>query len=109
MKNRLQNTRLFALLAGVILMLTLAVTQAQTYIWADNAQGQLYLTCQYASYYWPSNNNWTQTYQTSDNCDNTGMVESAPSNWDPGTNASDFSAGVYPGGPGALGVSAILG
>jgi hypothetical protein len=82
---------------------------AQTYTWADNAQGQLYLTCYISGLgdvnsYWPSNSLWSQSVQMTGNCDNSAQVVSAPSNWNPA-----LPAGVYPGGPGAIGVDVVLG
>lgn len=39
-----------------------------------------------------------------------GTVESAPSNWDPaGANTPPLGVGVYPGGPGAVGVNVMIG
>jgi hypothetical protein len=107
MKNHIHQTRWFAALAGVVFVLMLAAAHAQTYTWDDNAQGQLYLTCPGPvtfHYYWPNNNNWTQTYQTNGNCNGTAIVESAPSNWDPTP-----PLGLYPGGPGLQGVNVIIG
>ncbi len=114
MKNHVHKMRLLAELTGVILLLTISSARAQTYVWADNAQGQLYDTCisgpVSSPQYWPSNSSWTQSYQTNSNCNRTAIVESAPSNWDPAdTNTPALGAGIYPGGPGALGVDVILG
>jgi fibronectin-binding autotransporter adhesin len=82
---------------------------AQTYTWADNAQGQLYLTCFVSGFgqvksYWPSNSLWSQSLQMSGNCDNSAQVVSQPSNFNPAP-----PIGVYPGGPGAVGVDVVLG
>ena len=117
MKMHVQNATSFAALAGIIFLLTLSPAHAQTntYIWADNAQGQLYQTCSSGPVgepeYWPSNSNWAQTYQTNSNCNGTAIVESAPSNWNPlDTNITPaLGVGIYPGGPGAVGVNVILG
>src|ERR1700689_1098652 len=99
MKNRLDQKRSFAVLAGAILALTLSAAHAQTYTWADNAQGQPYLICPSSlgprTNYWPSNSLWGQSVQTNGNCNNTASVVSAPSNWDPAP-----PLGVFPGGPG---------
>jgi carbon monoxide dehydrogenase subunit G len=78
--------------------------RAQTYTWADNAQGQIYEICGGTTNYWPNNPYWTQSQQTNANCDNSGIVISQPSNWDPAP-----PVGAYPGGPGAVGVNAVLG
>jgi hypothetical protein len=111
MKNFIQKNQLFTALAVVLLMSALSSTQAQTYTWADNAQGQVYLACPDCDggtntcyYYWPSNNLWSQSYETNSGCNNMGSVESQPSNWDPSPGL-----GVYPGGPGAIGVNVVLG
>lgn len=82
---------------------------AQTYTWADNAQGQVYLTCYISGLgdvnsYWPSNSLWSQSVQMSGNCDNTAQVVSAPSNFNPAP-----PIGVYPGGSGAVGADVVLG
>src|ERR1022692_1275121 len=78
---------------------------AQTYTWADNAQGQVYQTCPFIQpETWPSNSLWSQSLQMSGNCDNTAQVISQPSNWNPAP-----PAGVYPGGPGAIGADVVLG
>jgi len=45
MKNRIHQIGSFAILVGAILMITLSSLRAQTYTWADNAQGQVYLAC----------------------------------------------------------------
>ena len=105
MKTRIHQTRLFAALAGVILTFTLASTQAQTYTWDQQALGQVYQTCpNIAPFHWPSNSLWSQSLQMSGNCDNTAQVISQPSNWSPAP-----PIGVYPGGPGAVGVDVVLG
>jgi hypothetical protein len=81
-----------------------------TYTWADNAQGQMYLDCPVTGkHYWPSNTVWSQSVVIGGNCDNTGNVVSQPSNWNPvDSNTPALGAGVYPGGPGAVGVNVIL-
>jgi hypothetical protein len=108
MINRMDQKRISAVLAGAILTLTFSAARAQTYTWADNALGQPYEVCPTGqgpeTNYYPSNNIWTQSVQTNGNCNNTGTVVSAPSNWDPAPPVE-----VYPGGPGALGVDVILG
>ena len=107
MKHCIHQIRLFAALAGVILTFTLATTQAQTYTWADNAQGQLYETCLVGGGpavmhgYWPSNSFWSQSLGGGADCSTN---VSAPSNFDPAP-----PIGVYPGGPGAVGVDVVLG
>jgi fibronectin-binding autotransporter adhesin len=78
---------------------------AQTYTWADNAQGQQFQHCPLLNpEYWPSNSAWSQSLVFSQNCDNTTNVVSQPSNWMPSP-----PPGVYPGGPGAVGVDVVLG
>src|ERR1035438_855348 len=78
---------------------------AQAYTWADNAQGQEYQHCPLLNpQYWPSNSAWVQSLVFSPNCDNTTNVVSQPSNWTPTP-----PPGVYPGGPGAVGVDVVLG
>ena len=78
---------------------------AQTYTWADNAQGQQFQHCPLLNpEYWPSNSAWSQSLVFSQNCDNTTNVVSQPSNWTPSP-----PPGVYPGGPGAVGVDVVLG
>jgi len=93
MTHHIHQTRFLTTLAAAILMVTLASTQAQTYTWADNAQGQLYLTCPNpngpgypdAHYYYPSNSYWSQSLTMGPDCDpndgNKIVVE--PSNWSP--------------------------
>lgn len=82
---------------------------AQTYTWADTAQGQVYEICvdgagnQHKAY-WPSNSLWSQSLAVGRNCDDTADIISAPSNWSPAP-----PKGVYPGGPGALGADVVLG
>ena len=108
MKNRTHQNRLFAVLAGIICLLALPSAHAQTYTWADNAQGQPYLVCPSGlgpeTNYFPSNNLWTQSVQTNGNCNNTASVESAPSNWDPTP-----PLGLFPGGPGLTNADTLLG
>src|ERR1035437_2860130 len=105
MKNNIHQARLSATLAGVLLMFTLATTQAQTSTWADNAQGQPYETCYVGPVvehgYWPSDSFWSQSLAIGGNCSTN---VSAPSNFDPAP-----PIGVYPGGPGAVGVDVVLG
>ena len=91
-------------LLGAVLLATMVSAQAQTYTWADTAQGQIYLICGGNTNYWPSNANWSQSYFTNGNCDHTGSVESQPSNWLPTP-----PYGLYPGGPGDVGADVILG
>lgn len=80
-------------------------SHAQTYTWADNAKGQIYLTCPNINpLAWPSNSFWTQSLAYGSNCDNTASVVSQPSNWDPAPPAA-----IYPGGPGLAGVDVVLG
>jgi len=104
MNKRIHQTRLFASLAGLISMLTLSSAFAQTYTWDQWALGQEYQHCpDLYPEYWPSNNAWSQSVATNGGCSG-GIVISAPSNWDPW-----LPIGVYPGGPGAVGVNVILG
>lgn len=78
---------------------------AQTYTWAQQALGQEYQQCMYVNpQYWPSNSAWVQSLVFGPNCDNTTNVVSQPSNWTPTP-----PPGVYPGGPGAVGVDVVLG
>lgn len=103
MNKRIHQTRLFASLAGLISMLTLSSAFAQTYTWDQWALGQEYQHCpDLYPEYWPSNNAWSQSVATNGGCSG-GIVISAPSNWDPW-----LPIGVYPGGPGAVGVNVIL-
>lgn len=110
MKTCLQLHWIFAVLVVAILAFAPQNSRAQTYTWADNAQGQIYLTCPngmggYNYSYYPIDTNWSQSVEMGPNCDgDPGMVQSQPSNWDPA-----LGVGVYPGGPGAVGVNAILG
>jgi hypothetical protein len=111
MKNRIHQTGSFAIVVGAILMITLSSLHAQTYTWADNAQGQVYLACPDCDggtntcyYYYPSNFIWSQSVETNSGCNGLGMVIVEPSNWDPAP-----PVGIYPGGPGALGVDVVLG
>jgi hypothetical protein len=103
MKNRICQTPSLIIIG--IVMFTLCISQAQTYTWADNAQGQQYQHCPLLNpQYWPSNSAWSQSLVFSPNCDNTTNVVSQPSNWTPSP-----PTGVYPGGPGAVGVDVVLG
>jgi fibronectin-binding autotransporter adhesin len=78
---------------------------AQTYTWDQQALGQQYQHCPLLNpQYWPSNSAWVQSLVFSPNCDNTTNVVSQPSNWTPTP-----PPGVYPGGPGAVGVDVVLG
>jgi hypothetical protein len=78
---------------------------AQTYTWDQQALGQEYQHCPDLNpQYWPSNSAWVQSLVFSPNCDNTANVVSQPSNWTPTP-----PPGVYPGGPGAVGVDVVLG
>jgi fibronectin-binding autotransporter adhesin len=78
---------------------------AQTYTWDQQALGQQYQHCPLLNpQYWPSNSAWSQSLVFSPNCDNTTNVVSQPSNWTPSP-----PPGVYPGGPGAVGVDVVLG
>jgi len=78
---------------------------AQTYTWDQQALGQQYQQCPFLNpQYWPSNSAWVQSLVFSPNCDNTANVVSQPSNWTPTP-----PPGVYPGGPGAVGVDVVLG
>src|ERR1022692_2958481 len=100
--------------AGMAARLFTASAEAQssyTYVWADNAQGQVYQTCPViGAEYWPSNTVWSQSLVMGGNCDNTSYVVSQPSNWNPAdTDTPALGAGVYPGGPGAVGVNVVLG
>jgi len=111
MKNRIHQIGSFAILVGAILMITLSSLRAQTYTWADNAQGQVYLACPDCDggtntcyYYYPSNSLWYQSAQTNSGCNGLGTVMVEPSNWDPAP-----PLGIYPGGPGAVGVDVVLG
>jgi hypothetical protein len=111
MKNRIRRARLFASAAAVIFLSALTSMHAQTYTWADNAQGQLYLACPDCDggtntcyYYYPSNSIWSQAVATNSGCNGLGSVITQPSNWDPAP-----PIGIYPGGPGAIGVDVILG
>jgi hypothetical protein len=85
-----------------------ATVQAQTYTWADNAQGQYVDQCYcggitpFCTNYWPNDTYWTQSAETSSDCN--GIFYSQPSNWNPYP-----PIGEYPGGPGAVGVNAVLG
>jgi hypothetical protein len=108
MKNRTPQNRLFATVAACILMLPVSATLADTYTWADNAQGQPYEVCPTGlgpeTNYYPNNNLWTQSVETNANCNNTATIISQPSNWDPAP-----SIGIYPGGPGLTGVDVVIG
>jgi hypothetical protein len=78
---------------------------AQTYTWDQQALGQQYQHCPLLNpQYWPSNSAWVQSLVFSPNFDNTANVVSQPSNWTPTP-----PPGVYPGGPGAVGVDVVLG
>src|ERR1039457_2925203 len=103
MKTHIRKTCLFAALAGVSL-LTLSAAHAQTYVWADNAQGQPYLICGSTTNYYPNNNRWSQSVQTNSGCGGVGIVISQPSNWNPAP-----AIHLWPGGPGLQGVDVILG
>jgi hypothetical protein len=89
---------------GVVLFATMGAAQAQTYTWADNAQGQIYEICSGTTNNWPSDNFWTDVLQTNESCNGTGIVTNQPSNWDPAP-----PIGVYPGGPGGIGADVVLG
>jgi hypothetical protein len=111
MKNRIHQIRSFASLAGAMLLLTISSMHAQTYTWADNAQGQVYLACADCDggtntcyYYYPSNSLWSQSADTNSGCNGLGTVMDEPSNWDPAPPLL-----IYPGGPGAVGVDVVLG
>ena len=105
MKNQNHKIHAFAALAGVVLLANLSTTQAQTYTWDQQALGQQYQHCPLLNpQYWPSNSAWVQSLVFSPNCDNTTNVVSQPSNWTPTP-----PPGVYPGGPGAVGVDVVLG
>ncbi len=103
MKSHIPQTRWTAALASIVLLLAICSAPAQsggTYTWDQHAQGQLYMTCPGPvtfNYYWPSNNNWTQSYQTNSGCGGVGTVESAPSNWDPTPPVGLYPGGVYHG------------
>ncbi len=105
----------WAVIISVLMIWPAALRAQSTYVWADNAQGQAYLYCPNCGFsdcnsYWPSNNLWTQTYQTNQGCNRQGTVESEPSNWNPyTTNDPALGVGVYPGGPGGEGLSVVLG
>jgi hypothetical protein len=111
MKNRIHQPWSFAVLVGSILLITLSSLRAQTYTWADNAQGQVFLACPDCDdgtntcyYYYPSNFIWSQSVETNSGCNGMGTVVVEPSNWDPAP-----PVGIYPGGPGAVGVDVVLG
>ena len=91
--------------AGLAALLFKAPAEAQTYTWADNALGQEFQHCSGTTPdYYPSNSLWSLCWQVGSNCDNTALITVVPSNWDPFP-----PLGIYPGGPGAIGVDVILG
>jgi hypothetical protein len=106
-QNQIIRTNCF-LLVLVLLAHFLAVsTPAQTYTWADNAQGQIYLICPGSpdtTNYYPNDSLWSQSLETNANCNNSGSIVSEPSNWNPAPGI-----GIYPGGPGAIGADVFLG
>ena len=107
------NRTLLTFLSGLGFV-SLVSLHAQTYTWDQQALGQVYLTCPNpsgpgypnANYYYPSNSYWSQSVVMGSDCDpndgNKIVVE--PSNWSPAP-----PVGVYPGGPGAVGVDVVLG
>jgi len=99
-----QLRRNIAAAIGAVLLATMASAQAQTYVWADNAQGQIYEVCGTTTNYWPSNNIWSQSYYTNGNCNSSGSIVSQPSNWSPTP-----PYGLFPGGSGMVGADVILG
>src|SRR5579863_3798381 len=110
MKRNIAQTKHLLAVMFSALLLTLSAG-AQTYTWADNAQGQVYLACPDCDggtntcyYYYPSNALWRQSVETNSGCNGIGTVISEPSNWGPAP-----AVGIYPGGPGALGVDVVLG
>ena len=108
------NRTLLTFLSGLGFV-SLVSLHAQTYTWDQQALGQLYLTCPNlhgpdypnSNYYYPSNSYWSQSVTMGPDCDpndgNQAMVIQ-PSNWLPNP-----PVGVYPGGPGAVGVDVVLG
>lgn len=107
------NRTLLTFLSGLGFV-SLVSLHAQTYTWDQQAIGQVYLTCPNPSgpsypdahFYYPSNSYWSQSVVMGSDCDpndgNKIVVE--PSNWLPTP-----PVGVYPGGPGAVGVDVVLG
>jgi hypothetical protein len=87
---------------GLTVMFSLVAAPAQAQVtWDRQALGQLKGECipgnKLTDWYWPNNNNWSQSVVFSDVCSTGTKVETQPSNW---------STAAYPNG---AGIDVILG
>src|SRR5258708_36619136 len=83
----------FLLVCLALAVLTIEHTRAQTVTWNRQAFGQTNTCLNNGNqYFWPNNNNWSQSAVFGDPCGTGQSLEVEPSNWstlNPPTNSTD--------------------